>query len=185
MDQQYQATAAWLATAPQENAHFREISTRIYQLELDILAGTPAPDTRYGKWIGRLHDLQRFRHSTGGMPKRRRSAGDEYESDLAEWVHHQRQRRHTMCGYAAARLESIPGWRWNPRSSDWEDRLAELAVFTRDHPKVPTPTSSDSVERSLARWVQRQRDAARTGNLSGERAAKLRLLGFPMPKRST
>jgi hypothetical protein len=183
MDQQSQATAAWLATA-QENTRFRKISTRIYRLELNILAGNPVPDTRYGKWIAHLHDLQQFHHSTGGMP-RRRSTGDEYESNLAEWAHHQRQRRHTMCGYAAGRLESIPGWQWNPRSSDWEARLAELADFTRDHPKVPTPTSSDPVERSLARWVQRQRDAARTGSLSGERAAILRALGYPMPKRST
>lgn len=184
MDQQYQATAAWLATATQENAHFRKISSRIYRLELDILAGNPVPDTRYGNWIAHLHDLQQFRHPTGGMPTRR-SAGNSSESELAEWAHHQRQRRHTMCGYAAARLESIPGWRWNPRSSDWEDRLNDLSDFTRDHPQVPTPTSSDPVERSLARWVQRQRDAARTGSLSDERAAILRALGYPMPKRST
>ena len=184
MDQQQHATAAWLAATPHENTHFRKISTAIYLIELDILTGHPVPPTRYGRWISNLHELQQFQRETGRMPKRR-SVGGEAESVLAEWVHHQCQRQHTMCGYAAARLEAVPGWQWNPRTHEWDNHLAALAEFVCKRGRIPTPTASDPGERSLARWVQHQRDAARSGRLSGERVAKLRDLGFPMPKRAT
>lgn len=184
MDQQHHATAAWLAATPHENTHFRKISTAIYLLELDILTGHPAPPTRYGRWIRHMHELQQFQRETGRMPKRR-STGGETESVLAEWVHHQCQRQHTMCGYAAARLEAIPSWQWNPRTHEWDNHLAALAEFVCTRGRVPTPTAGDQSERSLARWVQHQRDISRAGHLPAERVAKLRDLGFPMPKQAT
>ena len=182
MDQQNHATATWLAVTPRENNHYGKISTQIYLIELDVLTGNSAPPTRYRNWVSRLHELQQFQSLEGRMPKRRSDVADAAESHLAEWVHHQCQRKLTMCAYAAARLEGIPGWQWKPRAEDWEQRLNDLATFTQERGDVPTPKASDHDERSLARWVQHQRDASRTGHLSNERTARLSALGYPMPK---
>jgi hypothetical protein len=173
------ANLIW-ASLPRENASSRKISTKIHHTELVILAGSPPPRSRYGEWVLQLHDLERFAAAHANrFPNR--GAHDADEASLGEWVHHQVQRQHTMCAYAYARLESVPGWTWSRRDDGWADRFADLATFTREHPDPPSRAATDPDERSLSRWVQRKRDAARAGNLSEERRIALRTLGYPMP----
>lgn len=173
------ANLIW-ASLPRENASSRKISTEMHHTELVILGGNPPPPTRNGDWVTRLHDLETFaaRHNSR-LPSR--GAHDADEASLGEWAHHQGQRQHTMCAYAFARLESVPGWTWSPRQDDWADRLTDLATFTKEHPDPPSRASTDTDEVSLARWVQRKRDAARAGKLSEEKRSALRALGYPMP----
>jgi hypothetical protein len=177
------ANLIW-ASLPRENASSRKISTEIHRTELVILAGSAPPPTRYGDWVLRLHDLERFAAAHDDrLPSR--SAHDSGEASLGEWVHHQGQRQHTMCAYAYARLESVPGWTWSRRDDEWADRFADLATFTKEHPDPPSRAATDPDEQSLARWVQRKRDAARAGKLSEEKRGALRALGYPMPPAAT
>jgi hypothetical protein len=173
------ANLIW-ANLSRENARPRKISKEIHHTELVVFGGSEAPSTRYGDWVLRLHDLEAFAVAHDNrMPGR--GAPDKDEASLGEWVHHQGQRQRTMCAYAYARLESVPGWTWSRRQDDWMDRLTELATFAKEHPDPPNRVATDPDERSLARWVQRQRDAARAGKLSEEKRSALRALGYPMP----
>jgi hypothetical protein len=177
------ANLIW-ASLPRENASSRKISTEIHHTELVILAGTTPPANRYGEWVLRLHDLEMFAAAHNhNLPSR--GAIDRNEVSLGEWVHHQGQRQHTMCAYAYARLESVPGWTWSRRQDDWADRFADLATFTKEHPDPPSRSATNPDELSLARWVQRKRDAARAGKLSEEKRSALRALGYPMPPAAT
>ena len=75
-----------------------------------------------------------------------------------------------------AKLESIPGWFWDPLAEEWERNFQELKRFAEagrlvgisQHSKVPAM-------QSLGRWVTAQRIAfkKKLKRMTSERIAKL------------
>jgi hypothetical protein len=101
---------------------------------------------------------------------------------LGAWAATQRGNRAKgrLSGERAARLEGLPGWRWNVRqgrSTNWDDSHARLAGFVgrEGHACVPS-AYCDRDGYGLGRWVVAQRRARNNGRLSDERAARLEAL---------
>jgi len=182
MNNQEQARRIW-ADLPRENPRDRKRSRELYDTELVVLGGDPAPDTRAGTWISRVHELERFSRLNGRLPKR--GSPSAAEASLGEWIHHQAQRQSTMCAYGYLRIEAVPRWNWAHRKAAWLARYNALDQFIHANGRPPSRAADDAAERSIAKWAQRQRDAARAGKLTDIQRRDLRVLGFPMPPAKT
>jgi hypothetical protein len=179
MNDQERIQRIW-ASLPRENASDRKRSTDLYETEIRVLRGDPAPATRAGDWVTRVHELEQFARDHDRLP--RREGGGAAEQTIAEWVHHQIQRKRSMSAYSHARLEAVRYWTWTPRGTKWEVRFHDLARFVEKNDRRPSRSAKDGAERSLAKWAQLQRDAGRAGKLSETQRRNLRDLGYPMPR---
>ncbi len=79
----------------------------------------------------------------------------------------------------AAKLESIPGWSWEPQEDAWAEKYQELLEYVEKHNKIPSRSHP-----TLGFWVRDQRQAYRAWKepekyksvnryMDEERAAKL------------
>lgn len=102
------------------------------------------------------------------------------EGRYAKWVNNQRSAYASsrLAHSRRVRLESIPGWQWNANAwDDWDDAIDQLDEWLGDHNfQYPRRNSPNKLEDSLARWVNNQRLAYRTGSLPGTRITQLEQL---------
>ena len=71
-------------------------------------------------------------------------------------------------------LAALPGWTWDPFTSDFEDGLARLRVFVAKEGHAGVPDDfTDNSGFPLGTWVGKRRAAYRLGKLSEERLAVL------------
>jgi hypothetical protein len=61
---------------------------------------------------------------------------------------------HYMDEERARKLESIPGWSWDPIEDNWEGNYQELVKYVATHNKLPPQSHS-----TLGYWINRQRTA--------------------------
>ena len=54
----------------------------------------------------------------------------------------------------AAKLDSLPGWSWEPYEAAWEAKFKELVEYVHEHKKIPPVSHS-----TLGYWVNNQRIA--------------------------
>jgi superfamily II DNA or RNA helicase len=98
---------------------------------------------------------------------------------LGRWVSAQRHayRIDSIAPDRAGRLESLPGWIWNPTIAAWDKGFGELSAYCERTGLADPPhycvTGSGY---ALGNWVQRQRDNQRTGRLSADRRQRLESL---------
>ena len=92
--------------------------------------------------------------------------------------------RQTMPQHRIAQLESIGfEWRVRPVALKWEDRLAELESYKREHGDCNVPQNYPP-NRVLGKWVMKQRGfyydkvRGKKSPLSDERQQKLNGIGF-------
>ncbi len=71
------------------------------------------------------------------------------------------------------RLAALPGWTWTPRETAWEERLARLRRFIEREGHANVVGSEAHEDFKLGTWVQRQRQAYRTGGLALDRVRRL------------
>jgi superfamily II DNA or RNA helicase len=94
---------------------------------------------------------------------------------LGTWVNRQRAvyRRGDLPAERAARLMALAGWNWDPAVDHWVRGFAALERFAarQGHPRVPQDHLDGDFD--LGRWVSRQRDLFRRGELSADRTARL------------
>jgi superfamily II DNA or RNA helicase len=104
---------------------------------------------------------------------------------LAGWLARQRaaRRQGALSPERIARLETL-GVVWEPYDTVWEQRFQELTLFRvqHGHCDVPARYSENPV---LGRWLDAQRQFKKRGKLSGDRIARLQVLGVVWePSRS-
>jgi hypothetical protein len=116
---------------------------------------------------------------------------------LAQWVKRQRyqhklklQGKHSTMTDIRLQILNDLGMLWDPQSSFWEERLAELMKFqeTYGHCNVPTKFPDHP---ELAIWVKCQRrqfkifctGGPQKSNITPARIAKLRKVGFVFSPR--
>ena len=93
---------------------------------------------------------------------------------LGKWVGVQRQKRDKLTAERRARLDSVPGWSWNPHEDSWQQSFEALQRFVarEGHARVPDPHVEDGIK--LGNWVVEQRMNRST--MSRERKARLEAL---------
>jgi superfamily II DNA or RNA helicase len=94
---------------------------------------------------------------------------------LGTWVHNQRQGKDKLPPERRARLESLPGWQWDPYEFQWNEGFSHLEAFVnkKGHARVPRSlTTTDGY--ALGTWVGTQRSGK--DKLPPERRARLESL---------
>ncbi|MFC8316370.1 Helicase associated domain protein [Gordonia sp. NPDC057258] len=95
---------------------------------------------------------------------------------LGTWVNLQRQLKEkgTLRPEFLDRLQTLPGWQWNPRAALWEEGLSRLQeyVTTNGHACPPATYITDDGYR-LGTWVSQQRSKRNRGLLSPDRYERL------------
>ena len=93
---------------------------------------------------------------------------------LGHWVSDQRRRRTKLSDERRARLESLPGWAWNPAEARWEENLAALTAFAAEHGHAYPPRDTDDPALfKLNSWVITQRRPGRRDKMDPRRRKKL------------
>lgn len=94
---------------------------------------------------------------------------------LGQWVSTQRGQRlgHKMTPDRARRLESLPGWSWDPAGDAWDAAYRLLCEWaaSEGHARVPQHDTYRDVR--LGAWVNTQRARHGRGQLPAERAQRL------------
>jgi len=93
---------------------------------------------------------------------------------LGIWVSNQRTRRSIMEADNQARLESLPGWSWELRSSKWEEGFHHLSEYSKVAGHCSVPQSYKLPDGyKLGIWVNTQRNQSKQ---SPDRKARLESL---------
>jgi hypothetical protein len=133
-------------------------------------------DAHEAAWEDKFEELQEYvKH--GKIPP-------ASHPTLGNWVHTQRMAyrawqgrsnggdlegyhdvTHIMNEERAAKLESVPGWLWDPREDSWEAKYQELLQYVAKYNKIPPVRHP-----TLGQWVKTQRSAYRAwqGRLNGD-----------------
>ena len=96
--------------------------------------------------------------------------------DLASWCRNRRAayQRGELGLERVAALESIPGWSWDPRESNFDAGLQHLREFVARHGDARVPAQERATDGFyLGRWLAHQRALRREGKLSAARVAAL------------
>lgn len=125
------------------------------------------------RWEAAFSALTHFAASQGHtfVPRN----GSEFAIDLGTWVAVQRLRcrRGQLAPDRVARLESVPGWTWDPLQDRWDAGLCALSRFVEreSQMRIPVDHVEDGVNISV--WAASQRRLYRAGKLSAERIERL------------
>jgi superfamily II DNA or RNA helicase len=94
---------------------------------------------------------------------------------LGSWVSHQRRSQNEMSLERKVRLESLPGWTWNPFDESWEVGFSHLKNFNLRTGSCAVPQKYQLPDRfQLGTWVSTQRK--NKIKISFERQARLEAL---------
>ena len=131
-------------------------------------------DTKEDSWQASFLELARFadQHGHANVPKGSRSFHKS-----ASFLHRQRQlyRRGRLDPEHQQALEAL-GVVWLPYQDTWNNRLAELKRFVKQHGHANVPNGSRSFS-ITARFLQHQRRLYRQGRLDLKRQKTLEALG--------
>jgi hypothetical protein len=143
--------------------------------------GTAIPHT-VRQWTANMRALDAYFANYNAFPRAAQlqlTPADPPElRHLITWVETQRRavRAGRRCSYQRRRLETVSGYVERSHDGHWLAQFEGYRQFIDTHPGVPNYRSKDANERSLANWAAKQRAAAKTGTLPGDRAERLRTL---------
>lgn len=139
---------------------------RAARLDRSVPSWRERPDAA---WRMRLDELLAFTAAAGRAPARTADAGDE-ERRAAAWLAEQRTaaRAGRLSDARRALLDaSVVGWFDDER--EWRQQADRLARRLALGAGSPASRAEDPEERSLARWLQRQRGLVAAGELDESR----------------
>jgi hypothetical protein len=99
-------------------------------------------------------------------------------SKLGEWVTRQRvnQAKGALDTDRQRRLEDLPGWTWDPRTSRWEEGFGRLLHYVDQHGHARVPQSYTIEGYKLGSWVTTQRYFHNKNALDVDRQRRLQRL---------
>ncbi|WP_201408832.1 DEAD/DEAH box helicase [Mycobacterium paraintracellulare] len=104
---------------------------------------------------------------------------------LGKWVSVQRRTRNKLTAERRARLESLPGWSWDPYADQWEKAFKLLEEYTSEHGTSRVPYTYKHNGFRLGVWVYEQRSQYAKGKLDPLRQKRLkRLRGWTWDART-
>ena len=126
--------------------------------------------SRAHRWDVTADATVAFVAAHGRLPSTARSASSS-ERRLAHWLHYQRRAatRDNHTQQQRKRLNSIEGFLWSPRESQWHAMLGDLRRFYLQNRRAPRYRSSLQDERALTNWEAKQLHLLRRGRLSESR----------------
>lgn len=168
------ALGAWVRV--QRRAHAAGELARAGASRLEALSGWEW-DGFFAAWLNRYDALKRFAEREGHA---RPPAGHVEEGfRLGSWA--QSQRRAGKEGALAAErvdlLEALPGWAWDARQAQWEERFEALRKFAEREGHARPHSGEMEGEVRIGPWVRVQRRLRTEGDLP--RAAEQRLQSLP------
>ena len=157
----------WVAHQPRD----REQMAPDRKARLEGLRGW-AWNTHVDRWDDMYSVLRSFSQREGHsrVPSRHVEQGRE----LGTWVLRQRKNHPNLASDRRHRLESLPGWTWDPFVQRWDgyfDCLREY-VEREGHAVVPAPYEHDGVR--LGQWVASQRQ--NRDRINADRRSRLETL---------
>jgi superfamily II DNA or RNA helicase len=134
------------------------------------------------KWYRVLETYVR-EHGNSNVPR------THSNSKLASWVWIQRQRRNGTLsarrGHTAdqitveqVRLLDNLGFRWDARDDQWMENFEKLKAYKAKHGHCDVGIEEEGDDAVLLRWMKKQRQSQKTGELTVERKALLDSIGF-------
>ena len=124
---------------------------------------------RWEEWFGRLSRFAE-RSGTARVAYRCNFEG----TNLGLWVAYQRRNRGRLDQDKVRRLESLPGWVWDPSEGYWLDGINALRAFiSQYHHADVVQKYVDKNGFRLGSFVSHAREARRAGNLPDERVSDL------------
>jgi superfamily II DNA or RNA helicase len=131
-------------------------------------------ETTTAHWEFMFGVLERFveREGSARVPALHSEGGVR----IGSWVDTQRQvaKRGVLARERRERLESLPGWTWDPHADDWDEGYRHLLLYVQREGRSDVPASFVSDDGyTLGRWVSFKRLHRRQGRLSAERVARL------------
>lgn len=99
-------------------------------------------------------------------------------SQLAGWVVRQRTsyRKGSICPELKGKLDAI-NFNWEPFANSWEEMFNSLCEFQKEHGHCNVPARYKK-NMKLGRWIDRQRQSHRNGQISQEYKERLEKLGL-------
>jgi helicase associated protein len=97
---------------------------------------------------------------------------------LGAWVMTQRHKhaRGSLDAGRQRRLETLPGWTWDPRADQWEEVFRQLVRYVECHGDARVLASYTVDGDKLGSWVRTQRKAFTKGLLDADRQRRLQNL---------
>ena len=133
------------------------------------------PNTTTAKWTARYNELVAYKQQYGHchVPK-----SDKENKSLGKWVKYIRQqfRNGKLSDERVAVLNDI-GFVWEVMDAKWTARYNELVAYKQKYGHCYVPHDYDK-NIDLGRWVNNVRQQFRNGQLSDERVAMLKEIGF-------
>jgi len=133
-------------------------------------------DTVEALWEAGFSALQQFVEREGHARVPAEFIEDSFR--LGGWVLARRSdyRNARLSEDRISKLVQLPGWTWHARDTQWEESFALLEAYVarEGHARVDSGHTRDGVR--LGQWVELQRYAHTSGNLSSNRASRLESL---------
>ncbi len=125
------------------------------------------------QWEEGYRLLEQFAAREGNAnPPRTLIVGD---FNLGEWLKSQRfnSKKNRLAEDRKRRLESIPGWTWDPIADQWEEGYRLLEQFAASEGHACPPSQHNVGDFNLGKWINRQRYSFKNGNLTEDRKRRL------------
>jgi superfamily II DNA or RNA helicase len=110
----------------------------------------------------------------------RELSNDLIEKRLAKWIGRQRglNRTGTLSVSRIKKLQSIPGWSWDPLSDKFKEFLSGWSLFVAKKQSAPSTRSKDHEERRLANYAFKMIKAHKENRLAPNRFSELSTLKY-------
>ncbi len=167
------AIASWISTQRKSYQAGSLSPKQIQQLEsLDGWAWEVFNESWESQYLLALQFATREGHAK--IPQRHIEDG----TDLGTWVNGQRTNytNGKLSPERIARLEEIPGWTWNPKQAAWTANYNLLIQFARSNGSAHVPDGCIVEGVQLGKWVGKQRQKFKNGQLEIERVRLLEAL---------